>query len=193
MMISQIIRLLTVAMFLSLSASSQPSRGTPAPGRAEGVAAFQSLLPALHHPRCMVCHSSGDYPRQGDDLHPHIMDVRRGVSGDGVAPVYCSSCHQTHNLPGVHVPPGALDWHLPSAKNPMVWEGLSDRQLCQLLTDPQRNGGRNAHGIQEHMNTPLVLWGWNPGEGRAPVSLPLNRFLKSVQTWTAAGAPCPQK
>lgn len=161
------------------------------PSRAEGLAAFEAIVPVLHHPRCLVCHSTGDYPRQGDDLHRHIMDVRRGPDGDGVAPVRCSTCHQNHNLAGVHVPPGAAGWHLPPRNNPMIWEGLTNLQLCELLTDPKRNGGRDARGIEAHMHTPLVLWGWHPGDGRTPVSMPENTFLKEVQVWTSAGAPCP--
>jgi hypothetical protein len=50
----------------------------------------------------------------------------------------------------------------------MIWEGLSDRQLCELLKDSTRNGHRTAEQIVEHMNTPLVLWGWAPGDGRTP-------------------------
>jgi hypothetical protein len=34
---------------------------------------FESIVPVLRHPRCMNCHLTGDYPRQGDDSHPHSM------------------------------------------------------------------------------------------------------------------------
>jgi hypothetical protein len=164
-----------------------------APDRARGVAAFGAITPALRHPRCLVCHSSRDYPRQGDDLHPHIMDVHRGPHGEGAAPVRCSTCHQDHNLAGVHMPPGAPGWNLPSPQNPMIWEGLTDSQLCWLLTDPRRNGGRDAKAIELHMHTPLVLWGWHPGEGRKPESMPESTFLSEVHVWTTAGAPCPDR
>jgi hypothetical protein len=160
--------------------------------RIEAVAAFQAITPVLHHPRCLVCHSAGDYPRQGDDLHQHIMDVRRGPEGDGSAAVHCSTCHQDHNLVGVHMPPGAPGWRLPPPNNPMIWEGLSDRQLCELLTDPKRNGGRDAKAIEAHMHTPLVLWGWHPGEGREAVPMSEHTFLTKVHLWTSAGAPCPR-
>ena len=161
------------------------------PSRAAGVAAFQAILPVLRHPRCMVCHSSGDYPRQGDDLHRHIMDVQRGPGGNGAAPVRCSTCHQDHNLAGVHMPPGAPDWHLPPPQDPLVWEGLDDRQLCELMTNRKLNGGRDAKALEAHMHTPLVLWGWHPGEGRSPVAMPMDVFLRDVKVWTAAGTPCP--
>jgi len=184
---------LLAAYVVALHAVAQTAPDTHAPSRALGLTAFRAITPALRHPRCLVCHSSGDYPRQGDDLHRHIMEVRRGPDGDGAAPVHCNTCHQDRNLPGMHVPPGAPDWHLPSPENPMIWEGLTDRQLCGLLIDPKRNGGRDAKGIEEHMHTPLVLWGWHPGEGRAPVSTPEETFLKNVHVWTAAGAPCPER
>jgi hypothetical protein len=160
--------------------------------RSEGIAAFQAITPVLHHPRCLVCHSTGDYPRQGDDLHRHIMDVRRGPNGDGATPVHCGTCHQDHNLQGMHMPPGAPDWKLPSPAEPMIWEGLSDRQLCELLTDPKRNGGRDAKAIEAHMHTPLVLWGWHPGEGRNPVPMSGDDFLSKVHAWTSVGTPCPR-
>src|SRR5580698_1870173 len=42
------------------------------------ASAFEAMIPVLHHPRCMNCHSTGDFPRQGDDSHQHTMNVRRG-------------------------------------------------------------------------------------------------------------------
>jgi hypothetical protein len=183
--------LLTALCFLVATVTPQSSPVQHPASRQAGIAAFEAMLPVLQHPRCMVCHSDGDYPRQGDDLRRHLMDVRRGSYGLGVAPVYCTTCHQDHNLQGMHMPPGAPGWHLPSADNPMIWEGLSDRGLCELLVDPKRNGGRDAKAIEEHMNTPLVLWGWHPGEGRTPVPVDEALFLQQVHVWTSAGVPCP--
>jgi hypothetical protein len=158
---------------------------------AAAAAAFESLVPALHHPRCMNCHSTGDYPRQGDDGHRHTMQIRRGPDGHGVNAVKCSSCHQDHNLAGIQMPPGAPGWHLPSPAMPMIWEGLSDRQLCELLKDPRQNGNRSVEQIVEHMETPLVLWGWNPGEGHTPIPMPQHEFLARVKEWAARGARLP--
>ena len=62
--------------------------------RSTGVAAFEAIVPVLRHPRCIVCHSTGDYPRQGDDLHRHIMDVRRGPTG------WCGAGPLQHLSPG---------------------------------------------------------------------------------------------
>jgi hypothetical protein len=179
---------LIVLLASSIAQTSSTPRVAEQPA---GVAAFAAMLPVLRHPRCMVCHSKGDYPRQGNDLQQHLMNVRRGNYGLGVAPVYCSACHQDHNLEGTHMPPGAPGWRLPSEQQPMIWEGLSDRSLCELLVDPKQNGGRDAKAIEEHMHTPLVLWGWHPGEGREPVPGDPDVFLHQVRVWTAAGDPCP--
>jgi hypothetical protein len=158
---------------------------------ASAAAAFEAIVPVLRNPRCMNCHSKGDYPRQGDDSHPHTMQVRRGPNGVGAGVVECSTCHQDHNSVGLHAPPGAPDWHLPSPALPMIWEGLTDRQLCELFKDPNQNGGRDVQQIVEHMHTPLVLWGWHPGEGRTPVSMSQQEFLAKVAEWAAKGAACP--
>ena len=157
------------------------------------AAAFESILPVLRHPRCMNCHSSGDFPRQGDDSHRHSMDIRRGPDGAGANSVKCSTCHQDHNLAGAHVPPGAPGWRLPSPEELMIWEALTDRQLCELILDPKQNGNRSPAQIIEHMQTPLVRWGWNPGEGRAPVPMSSAQFLMQAELWISKGAACPQQ
>lgn len=153
--------------------------------------AFEAIVPVLRNPRCMNCHSSGDFPRQGDDSHPHTMQVRRGPDGQGVNAVKCSTCHQDRNMFGLHTPPGAPEWRLPSPAMPMIWEGLTDLQLCELLKDPNQNGHRSVQQIVEHMSTPLVLWGWHPGEGRTAIPMPFSEFLARVKDWAANGAACP--
>ena len=167
--------------------------GTVPRDDAAAARAFEAMVAVLHHPRCMNCHSKGDLPRQGDDSHRHIMNVRRGHDGHGFVAVKCSTCHQDHNLEGRHVPPGAPDWHLPPPEMPMIWEGLTNRQLCELFKDPRQNGSRNVDQIVEHMTTPLVLWGWNPGEGRNPVPVPQAEFLANVKEWASKGAACPAR
>src|ERR1700729_857440 len=161
-------------------ASAQVAREVVSPDDVAAAAAFEAIVPVLRHPRCMNCHSSGDFPRQGDSSHRHTMDIRRG-DGQGINSVRCSSCHQDHNLVGLHMPPGAPGWHLPSPTTPMIWEGLSDRQLCELLRNPRQNGNRSVAQIVEHMTTPLVLWGWQPGEGRTGIPMPQHEFLAKVR------------
>ena len=158
---------------------------------AAAASAFTDMVAVLHHPRCMNCHSRGDFPRQGDDGHPHTMNVRRGPEGKGVTSQKCSTCHQNHNVEGPNRPPGAPDWHLPTPNMQMIWQWLNNRQLCELLKDPQRNGHRNVEQIVEHMNTPLVLWGWHPGEGRTAIPVSEAEFAAKVKQWAANGAACP--
>jgi hypothetical protein len=74
---------------------------------------------------------------------------------------------------------------------PMIWEGLTDRQICEMFKDPKQNGHRSVEEIVEHMNTRLVLWGWRPGEGRTPIPTSKAEFLKSVKEWASKGAACP--
>src|SRR6266849_4857974 len=155
---------------------------------------FTAFVPVLRHPRCMNCHSQGDYPRQGDDGHQHTMNVNRGPDGHGVTAEKCSTCHQDHNLPGAHLPPGAPHWGLPPAKMPMIWQGLTDAQLCQSIKDPKQNKNRNLDQLVEHLTEDkLVMWGWNPGEGRSPVPMPHDEFAAKVKQWRVAGAPCPSR
>lgn len=175
----------------SAQMSSAPGNGTATRDDAAAAAAFESIIPVLHHPRCMNCHSTGDFPRQGDDNHQHTMNVRRGLEGQGVAGLQCSTCHQDHNLAGEHTPPGAPDWHLPSPHEPMIWQDLNDRQLCELFKNPAQNGHRTVNQIVQHMHTPLVLWGWHPGEGRTPIPMPEGEFLAAINQWAANGAACP--
>jgi hypothetical protein len=73
----------------------------------------------------------------------------------------------------------------------MIWEGLTDTHLCELLKDPKQNGHRSVDEIVEHMSTPLVLWGWNPGDGRTPIPTPKSEFLANVKEWASKGAACP--
>ena len=172
--------------------SQSAQRTIPKRDDAAAATAFEAILPVLRNPRCMNCHSSGDFPRQGDDSHRHTMRVGRGPSGDGVNGVRCSTCHQEHNLDGIHTPPGAPEWQLPPPGMPMIWEGLSDRQLCELFKDLKQNGERTVQQIIEHMHSPVVLWGWNPGAGRTPIPMPQQEFLAKIGEWGAKGAACPR-
>jgi hypothetical protein len=174
------------------SAAINPAHNSRA--ATDGGELFAAFVPVLRHPRCMNCHSQGDFPRQGDDGHPHTMNVRRGPDGLGVTAEKCSTCHQDHNLTGAHLPPGAPGWHLPPPSLPMIWQGLTDVQLCESIKDPKQNKGRNIDQLVEHLTEDkLVMWGWNPGEGRTPVPMPHDEFSAKVKQWQSAGAPCPSR
>ena len=173
----------------------------PAAGRGEGNAAaaaqsaqaFVQAFPVFLHPRCMNCHPAGDVPLQGDDSRPHLQRVRRGRDGLGVYSMKCANCHQTENTPGPHMPPGAPNWHLTPVNMKMVFQGRTAAELCRQLKDPKQNGGKTVEQIVEHVaSDKLVLWGWQPGEGRTPVSMPHAEFARLMQEWGRKGAACPE-
>ena len=90
------------------------------------------------------------------------------------------------------MPPGAPNWGLPPSTMPMIWQGLSDAQICRAIKDPKQNKNRNLDQLVEHLTEDkLVAWGWNPGEGRTPVPMSHEEFSARVKKWRAAGAPCP--
>ena len=122
------------------------------------------------------------------------MGVVRGAEGKGAAGLACATCHAAANPPasyGPHAPPGAPNWHLPPPERKMVFIGLPSGELCRKLKDPKQNGGRSLEALLEHMRgDKLVLWGWSPGGGRAPVPVPHDEVVAKFRLWTAAGAPC---
>ncbi len=153
---------------------------------------WESVYDVLQHPRCLNCHPAGDVPLQGDASLPHAQNVQRGSDGNGLYGMRCATCHQTRNLDGPHLPPGAPNWHLPYPSMPLVFEGLSSGELCRQLKDPARNGGKTPERLLEHVaHDPLVLWGWSPGEDRAPVAMPHDMFVRVFSGWIDGGCPCP--
>ncbi|MGH9815809.1 MAG: hypothetical protein ACRD5F_14740 [Candidatus Acidiferrales bacterium] len=175
----------------------QPAAATPsavtAAAPAQSAQAFAQAFPVFLHPRCMNCHPAGDAPLQGDDSRPHQQRVRRGRDGLGLYSMKCSNCHQTENLSGPHMPPGAPNWHLTPASMKMVFQGKTAGELCRQLKDPKQNGGKTVEQIVEHVTSDkLVLWGWQPGEGRTSVPMPHPEFARLVQEWAGNGAACPE-
>lgn len=160
--------------------------------REQSLAYFDRIAPILQHPRCMNCHTSTDFPRQGDDSHPHIMRVKRGAENSGAPALQCTTCHQkTNSSSGV---PGNEVWHLAPLR--MAWEGLSAGDICRSLTDPAKGGMTYARLI-EHMATDrLVAWAWQPGvdlSGKPRTTPPVSHadFGQLVGDWVASGAACP--
>jgi hypothetical protein len=159
---------------------------------ARAQAAFLAIIPVLKHPRCLNCHATGDFPRQGDDSHIHLQNVKRGPTGQGVTAQKCSTCHQTENVAGLNMPPGAPNWHLPPPNMPMIWEGKTPGQICQQIKDPKQNNNKTVAQIVDHVtNDKLVLWGWNPGEGRTLPPLNHEEFAAKFSEWAKFGAACP--
>ena len=161
----------------------------------EAMRAFETVKQVLQHPRCQNCHIPGNAPLQYDEGRPHAMNVQRGADGRGAVGMKCHSCHQASNLPaeyGHRAPPGAPNWHLPPENMKMVFKDLTAPELCRVLKDPKRNGGKTPAQLVEHVaKDHHVLWGWEPGGDRAPVSVPHAQFVGAFKQWVAGGMPCP--
>ena len=171
---------------------------TPAPTAAKSAgsgsisASWETVYRVLQHPRCMNCHPAGDTPLVGDDSQPHPQNVQRGTLGVGLFAMRCNACHQEQNTAGAHLPPGAPRWQLPTRGMPLVFQGRSSRELAEQLRDPKRNSGKTPAQLLEHVtHDPLVLWGWAPGTGRAPVPVPHEEFVKAMKVWVDSGCALP--
>ncbi len=173
--------------------STPPARIDEA--RAQAIAAFSTVQKVLQHPRCQNCHIPGDAPLQFDAGLPHQMAVIRGPEGKGAPGLPCSTCHGTENPPnayGPEAPPGAPNWFLPPPEHKMVFINLSAAELCAVVKDKDRNGGKDFDALVKHVTEDkLVLWGWEPGGNRLPVSVPHEEFVAKFKQWAAAGGPCP--
>ena len=165
-------------------------------------------------PRCINCPpvKSGlpayatypqDYPRQGDDRHPHYYGVLRGDEslypkspgspdpdkpGLGTPFARCTSCHGTMNDPTTGIPgsvdpmhPGIPFWELAPAV--VAWESapgvpFTGPELCAQIKDPARTGGRDLAAILFHLqNDNFVEWAFNPGirpNGEARTTPPIS-------------------
>jgi hypothetical protein len=164
---------------------------------AAGLAAFETVRAVLQHPRCVNCHIPGDAPLQFDDGRVHGQNVKRGPDGKGAVGLSCSTCHAARNPPasyGPHMPPGAPGWHLPPPDRKMVFLDRTSAEIARALKDPAANGGKDLQALIRHVeHDELVLWGWDPGVGRAPVSISHADFVAAFKAWVAAGAPIPSK
>ena len=162
---------------------------------AVSVAAFNEAAKVFFSARCANCHPAGDVPTQGDAMTPHAQGVTRGKDGKGVYGMKCTTCHQNENLEGDHMPPGtSVDWHMPPEDQKMVFQGLTAGQLCRNFTDPNLNGGFSAKDVMEHVHKrdPLVMWGWEPGNGRSVPPLTFEQFEAKIDEWLKNGAKCPE-
>ena len=150
------------------------------------------MSPKLPHFPATVDNSGypQDYPRQGDDRHPHYYGVLRGDSFSletaegtgivhpGMGPPFerCTSCHGTQNDPVTGIPgttnpagpdPTAPFWAFAPAE--MAWESapgvpFTGPELCAQIKDKSKNGNRELTDILHHLETePLVHWSFNPG------------------------------
>jgi hypothetical protein len=190
-----LLAIITLLLSLSNTFIAQNEVSTPpekVPGEIQSNSSpFQTILKVLKSPRCMNCHPSDDQPRQGDDRHIHQLNVVRGVDNHGGPVQTCNTCHHVDNNIYTNVP-GAPHWGL--APKSMGWQGLTDAELGRAILDKAKNGNRSPEEIVAHMSgDALVLWAWNPGEGRSVPPVPLNDFKKALNDWLADGTPVPEE
>jgi hypothetical protein len=189
----------TLTMALSVAALSSaalafPNHEAAAANDDDGAReAFRAAYKVFMHPRCLNCHPAGDVPLQGDDSRLHVQNVKRGPDGKGLYALKCANCHQHTNLPGENMPPGNPNWHLPPAKMPMVFQGKSPGELARQFKDPKQNGGKTLEQLLHHVTEDkLVLWGWDPGNGRTKPPLSHDEFARRMREWIEKGAPIPE-
>ena len=171
------------------SLKSVQSFASIADDQQRSLALFQEVGKVITHARCMNCHPAGDRPFQGDDRHPHMPLVVRGVDNFGATGMRCTTCHGPANFDPGGVP-GNPVWHL--APIEMAWVGKSLGQICEQIKDPNRNGGKSMGELLHHMaEDSLVGWGWNPGVGREPAPGTQKEFGALFKAWIDTGAVCP--
>jgi hypothetical protein len=157
--------------------------------RQRSVALFNEAGKVITHARCVNCHPAGDRPAQGDDRHPHMPLVVRGVDNFGAVGMRCTTCHGPANFDSAGVP-GHPAWHM--APIEMAWVGKSLGEICEQIKDPARNGGKSMEELVHHMaEDSLVGWGWLPGTGRQPAPGTQKEFGELIKAWVETGAACP--
>src|SRR5262249_18784351 len=132
--------LILAPIFVLITAGSGAAQGTPAASPAASPSPFDPIASGVMPPRCLNCHPDQS-PQQTDARIVHRPLVVRGKDGHGAPTQQCQTCHQTTNTANGFVP-GVADWHL--APLSMLWEGMSQEQICGQIKDPARNGGRRT-------------------------------------------------
>lgn len=184
-----------------LDLSSLPEAGTVLPEA--GLVAWDKIHTILTHPRCLNCHVGADHvPLWGTIEAPgriHGMAINAGESRIGVETLPCNACHQTSTRPNTvpHAPPHTgMDWRLAPVE--FQWTDRSSAEICNQMRDPDRNGGRDAVELIEHILHDaeligFITWSFAPGAGREAAPSGLQAHLEDMAIWTAAGMPCPEQ
>ncbi|MBY8978312.1 hypothetical protein KHP62_21075 [Rhodobacteraceae bacterium NNCM2] len=170
---------------------------------AQGRDAWSRIEAVVTHPRCANCHTDkANVPMWSGPSYgkarPHGMNVNAGESRIGAETLPCSTCHMTSTAANTvpHAAPHVgLPWQL--APTEFVWFGKSGGEICAQMTDPERNGGRDAAGLVGHLLHEqdvdgFVPWGWKPGGDRSTPPGTFESHIKDMVTWAAAGMPCPE-
>ena len=165
----------------------------------DALATWTKIYEVFSHPRCANCHVPDDnrprwsgpsYGLAASEWKYHGMNINGGESRIGIETIPCSTCHGVENVDTPHGPPGAEIWALAPVE--MLWWRQSSAQICEQIKDPERNGGRTLKDVADHIeHDTLVHWGWDPGPGREPAPYSIAELTAFVNSWAAAGAPCP--
>jgi mono/diheme cytochrome c family protein len=172
----------------------------PAKPTSGGTKEWRKIYSVLTSPRCLNCHTwanpiptkqenalskpagyFSDFPRQGDDRHPHYFNVIRGddeplLHGAGIGAPFerCASCHGSTNDPKTGIPGAclALDYQPPPVVDPevprcpsafwgltprsMTWETavgvpMTGAQLCASIKDPTKTQRADLKDVQDHL------------------------------------------
>jgi hypothetical protein len=197
----KILIMLTPAAMLVSAASFSTAQESQTPGpvtvdAAKGLSEWDKIYAVFSHPRCAGCHVADDRPRWSGahygGVRVHAFNVQRGADGSGFGNpgLRCMTCHFSSNSNALHGPPGAENWRLAPAE--MVWFGKSSAEICAQIKDPARNGGRSLEDVALHVrNDRLVGWGWAPGPDRERAPGSAEETYQAIESWMAAGAPCP--
>lgn len=197
--------LATLAIASGANANGLDTSGLPAPGSVSettGLEAWDRIFEVFTHPRCINCHVGADNAPlwrtelSRDDV-AHGMAINADASRIGARTVLCSACHQLSAKPNTvprAAPHTGMVWRL--APLGFQWVDKDSREICLQVRDPERNGGRDAQGLIEHILhdasvVGFIAWSYDPGPGRAPAPGSLQSHLEDMATWTAAGMPCP--
>ncbi|WP_208449722.1 hypothetical protein [Burkholderia ambifaria] len=187
------VAILMVMLYIARPESLHAQPAVDAQSRDKGVAAWEQIAKVLEHSRCLNCHQAVT-PLQGDSRRVHIPLVVRGPDNHGVGAMRCASCHNAMGNNETSGTPGAGSpglWQL--APISMLWQGLSSRELCEMLKDKTRNGNRDGTALIKHMETePLVLWAWHPGGDRQPIPMSHDDFVAAMKVWVQADMTCPK-
>lgn len=180
-----------MAFFQAKEGEKSPITAPISSDREKSLKAFSTILTVLKSPRCINCHPTNDVPLQGDVQRLHPFNVSRGIANQGGVVQKCGTCHHAENNTYANVP-GAPHWGL--APKSMGWIGLPDSEIARRLMDKKSNGGRSPQDLVEHMaHDSLVLWAWNPGEGRNKPPVELEEWRKVLKEWLDNGAAVPSE
>ena len=187
-----------------VAAKNEAAKDVLPPGSvssAEGLEAWNRIEAVVTHPRCANCHVDAKAipiwtPAGESKPRVHGMNIHGGKSRIGAETIRCSTCHMTSTMPNDPAPAptrAGIDWQL--APVDFIWFGKSGAEICAQMKDPQRNGGRDAVGLLEHLRHDESLSGFIPRAwvptGRTTPPGTFEDHVKDVAQWGAAGQPCP--